>query len=180
MSKINDLKDIISEIASEHKKLFMLGLITLLLVFVAIMLTTKLSMAWSDKQTTEQQIRNIRHFLIEYDEKAAKLEHSSFRPVPADQIDSVQASLLSNVQNHNLNLKSLKEITQQNQEKNGRVFQIDFEGDFDHTVLFLNNFGVNHALIAIKSIHLIPQHNSLNTKLDYKIYTTTSSGGEKQ
>lgn len=171
MCKISDFKETLSEIASEHKKLFFTGCIIIVLLFILFTLGTRLLVAYNTKTANENKITEMQTFIKDYDKKMTLLKDSSSQPVAKTELEKVQTSVLFNMQKYALNLKSLKEPSNQQAEKNGHIYQVELEGDFNNTINFLKNFSDNTALIGIKALHITMKQNLINSKLTYKIYT---------
>ena len=138
-------------------------------------LGTRLTLAYKEKLETEKQIQTIQEFIREYNNKNSKLNSFPSKPVPMDQVDSIQTGLIFQIQKMKLELKGMKDT--QKKDTDGRVFEVEFLGTYPATLNFLNYLQNNEVLIAIKSINMQKKGQVLDTKVMYKIYT---SGGKKK
>lgn len=141
----------------------------LILTFVLSLLSSHLILSYHEKAEKEQQIATMQSFLKNWQEKNAELNASSMRPVDPKQLDQVQTDIIFSIQTYNLNLISMKD--EKNKEQNGRVYTAEFSGTYENTMRCLQNFHAKDALIGIKSLKMSEKSGALNTKLTYKIYT---------
>ena len=141
----------------------------LILTFVLSLLSSHLILSYHEKAEKEQQIATMQSFLKNWQEKNAELNSSSMRPVDPKQLDQVQTDIIFSIQTYNLNLISMKD--EKNKEQNGRVYTAEFSGTYENTMRCSQNFPAKDALIGIKSLKMSEKSGALNTKLTYKIYT---------
>lgn len=160
---------------TKQKKLFVIFTLALLLVFIMFLLGTKLTLAYHEKLKTEQTIQDMYSFLQDWEVKNDKLKNYPSRPIAWSEVDTIQTNLMFQIQKRKLDLKSMKDT--QKKETDGRIFEVEFSGDFMTTLNFVNYLQNNDVLIAIKGFHTEKRENQLNTRIKYKIYT---AGGEGQ
>lgn len=155
-----------------HSKKFKLGLYVTLLsifVFVTSMLTTKAISSYYEKRETERQIETMQSFLSEWHEKNNKLNSEAMRPVKADQVDLVQTDIIFRLQALGVNINTIKELKQQ--ENDGRVFSVEFSGQYEPVMKSVRSLQESDALVGLKHIVLQGKDGSISSKLTYKIYT---------
>lgn len=91
------------------------------------------------------------------------------RPVEVNMVDRVQTDIIFRLQVFNVNLISVKELKQQ--EQNGRVYAIEFSGTYENVMKFIHSIQGTDALIGIKHLVLSAKDGGIHAKLTYKMYT---------
>lgn len=138
-------------------------------IFVTSMLTTRVISSYYEKRETERQIETMQSFLSEWHEKNNKLNGEDMRPVKADQVDMVQTDVIFRLQALGVNINTIKELKQQ--ETDGRVFSVEFSGQYEPVMKSVKSLQESDALVGLKHLVLQGRDGSISAKLTYKIYT---------
>lgn len=154
---------------ADHTVLIFYTVVIVTLICVVSFMTSSLVMSYHEKQETESKIVAMQSFLSEWHEKSNLVNEASARPINNEQIEKVQSSIIRQLKALNLNLQSLKENTINN-ETNGRNYALVFDGDYNNTIKFLNNFKAYDALLGVKQLKMQIRNQSIQTTLTYKIY----------
>ena len=144
-------------------------ILMIICIFTTSMLTTSLISSYYNKKEVEKQIVEMEHFLEDWNKKNNQLNESSMRPVDANIIDKVQTDILFRLQVFNLNLTSVKELKQQ--ENNGRVYVIELSGPYENVMKFIHSIQNTDALVGLKHLIISAKDGGIQIKLTYKIYT---------
>lgn len=154
--------------SSIHKPAIYIALM-IICIFTTSMLTTSLVSSYSAKRETEKRISEMENFLNDWQQKNTQLNQSTMRPVEDIMVDRVQTDIIFRLQSFSVNLSSVKELKQQ--EKNGRVYSMEFSGSYENVMKFIHSIQDTDALIGIKHIVLSAKDGGIQAKLTYKIYT---------
>lgn len=138
-------------------------------IFVTSVLTTTLSTAYYNKLETEKKITEMQSFLDDWHRKNNELNNYTMRPVEPVQVDKVQTDIIFRLQAYGLNLITMKELKQQ--EKNGRIYTVEFSGPYESVMKCLQSFQESGALVGIKHLLITAKDGNIHTKVTYKIYT---------
>lgn len=140
-----------------------------IVIFITSMLTTRVISSYYEKRETERQIETMQSFISEWHEKNNKLNSEDMRPVKADQVDMVQTDVIFRLQALGVNINTIKELKQQ--ETDGRVFSVEFSGQYEPVMKSVKSLQESDALVGLKHIVLQSKDGSISAKLTYKIYT---------
>lgn len=153
-----------------HYKSLIVSLCILLMFVVCVAFESSLLVvAYSEKQQAEQEIQQMQSWLSTYREKSEKVRKSPFRAVPANKLDATQSEILFHLQSYRLNLISLRDQQNKN-EQHGHVYEIEFDGPYQDTMQFLSNFRIKNTMIGFEYLKIDQNHGVIHTKLRYKIY----------
>ena len=162
-----------------HYKSFALSILIFTVLLVGVIFESSLlAVAYSEKQQTEQEIQQMQSYLTIYREKSEKVRQSPFRAVLASKLDAVQSELLFHMQSYRLNLISLRDQQNKN-EQNGHVYEIEFDGPYQDTMQFLSNFRIKNTMVGFEHLKLDQSRGVIHTKLRYKIYVRPDQSNHK-
>jgi len=145
----------------------------LLLIFLSVVVLAgggKFTLAYQTATEIRQQIIDMNTFLDEYNQKVIQVNQAVYRPVKAEQVDNVQSNILLALQQYKLDLIGFKNVQTEKTEV-GKVYELTFQGSWESTVHFIENFHVRDALISIKDMKMSEEKGIVKTVLQYKIYT---------
>ena len=162
-----------------HYKSLVLSISVLVGLIVGVVFESSLLVvAYSEKQQAEQEIQEMQRFLTTYREKSDKVQQSSFRPVLTSKLDAAQSEILFHLQSYRLNLISLRDQQNKN-EQNGHVYEIEFDGSYQDTMQFLLNFRGKNMMVGFEHLKMDQSRGVIHTKLRYKIYVRQDSSNHE-
>lgn len=155
-----------------NKKIVVYVTVLSVAVFITSMLTTNVISSYYQKQETEEKIVAMQSFLKNWHEKNNMLNAQAMRAVLPEQVDKVQTDIIFRLQAFKVNINSIKEIKQQEQQdKGGRVYSVDFSGPYEAVMRSIKGLQESDALIGFKHLVLTAKDGAISVKLTYKIYT---------
>jgi len=144
-------------------------IISVILILGIILTTSSLLLSYQTASSTEAQVMSMESYLKDWTEKTAVLNQSQMRPVKETQVDDVQTNILINLQVYRLNLTKFNTLANNKNEKN-RSFELEFEGSYEATIQFLQNFHAKDALLSITNLTMEPVKQNIKTTMQYKVY----------
>lgn len=159
-------------VGGSNKKIIVYAVALSAAVFITSMLTTNVISSYYQKRETEEQIATMESFLQEWHEKNNELNGQNMRAVMPEQVDKVQTDIIFRLQAFKVNINSIKEIKQQEQqEKSGRVYSVDFSGPYEAVMRSIKVLQESDALIGFRHLVLTARDGAVSARLTYKIYT---------
>ena len=105
-----------------------------------------------------------------WQEQADYINAQNYRPVHAEQLDTVAAELLGRIPAHNMGMISYHVLNQQNGKKEYQAYVLSVRGTYTDTLSFLEDFHAKDALITIASVKMYPVNDQIETEVCYRVY----------
>lgn len=154
----------------EHKEIFVYLFLLLFFVFSSSFATSRLISTIQTQKQMEEQRAEMQSYIAQWKQKSERVNKAAMRPVKPEQLDNVQMAILLNFQSHQINLSSLKEKMDKN-EKNGKLYEIELNGEYPQIIDCIQHFNVKDALIGTKQFSMEMKDNKMRVHMTYKIYT---------
>lgn len=172
---IETLKMVLSDkTLKKNKPLLILAVMVVLLGFLSVSLAGKAAYNYHQSLKVKEQIAQMKKEIADFEEKNAMILRQPYRPVSKEKVDYIQADVLLAIQANNLKMLDYKaeNSNDANKEKNAtsKLFNVSFEGSYENTMKFLQNFGDKDALINLMEVQMTPKKGLINTTISYKIY----------
>lgn len=169
--------------------------IAVLMLILMIFSSQYLISSYMSSKDTEARVESMKAFLADWQKKVERLDSSELRAVSPNDLDSIQASLIYNLQLNNLKLTAFRSVSpaksagaaavsgevadkdQQQQKKKKKEaefrhdYEIEFEGDYDSVMKYISEFKARNALINIQGIEFKSKKDVLSVRMKYRAYT---------
>ena len=104
----------------------------------------------------------------DFNATALHINSEAYRPVLTDQIGFVQQDVMVLARNYGLNMLALKKVAI---DGTGTTYQLDFSGPWTATAAFIEGFQARDALLGIRYLSFEQVNGTVQTIVQYKIYT---------
>ena len=172
---IETLKTVFSDKSlKKNKSVLMLAGVVVMLGFLAVSLAGKTAYNYHESLKVKKQIAQMKQDIASFEEKNTMITAQPFRPVSREQVDHIQADVLLAIQGNNLKMLDYKAENTGDGKKGqatSKSFNVSFEGTYDNTMKFLQNFGDRDALMNLMEVSMTPKKGLITTNITYKIYT---------
>ena len=159
----------------KNRSLLMLTIIVALLGFASVSMAGRAVYSYHESLQIKAQIEQMRKEITDFQKKNAQLNSQPYKPVSQDKVDHIQAEILLAIQACNLKMQDYKaeSFNQVKNNKQGGAFQsfnVSFEGSYENTLRFLQNFGDKDALMNLMEVDMSPEKGQIKTNINYRIY----------
>ncbi len=170
---IETLKTVLSDKSlKKNKPLLMLVIIVVILGFLSVSLAGKTVYNYHESLKVKEQIARMKKDISDFQEKNSMISSQPYRPVSRDKVDYIQADVLLAIQGNNLKMLDYK-AEGSGEDKKGdmsKSFNVSFEGSYENTIKFLQNFGDKDALMNLMEVSMTPKNGLISTSINYRIY----------
>ncbi len=160
----------------KNRSLLMLTIIVVLLGFASVSMAGRAAYNYHESLLIKEQIEQMKKEIADYQRMNAQLNAQPYKPVTMDKVDHIQADVLLAIQACDLKMQDYKaENYNQGRNNNQGVsfqsFNVSFEGSYENTMKFLQNFGDRDALMNLMEVDMSPNNGRIKTSINYRIYT---------
>lgn len=160
----------------KNRSLLMLTIIVVLLGFASVSMAGRAIYNYHESLQIKDQIEQMKREIANYQQKNAQLNSQPYKPVTMDKVDHIQANMLLAIQACNLKMQDYKaenfnQSRNSNQGVSYQSFNVSFEGSYENTMRFLQNFGDKDALMNLMEVDMSPENGKIKTNINYRIYT---------
>ena len=168
--------------------------IAVLMLILMIFSSQYLISSYMSSKDTEARVESMKAFLADWQKKVERLDSSELRAVSPNDLDSIQASLIYNLQFNNLKLTAFRAVSpaksagaaavsgeaadkdQQQKKKKKEAgfrhdYEIEFEGNYASVMKYISEFKARNALINIQGIEFKSKKDGLSVRMKYRAYT---------
>ena len=136
--------------------------------FLAIVGTTCLYGVRQQALKTLDHVNEMQAEVTDFNQKAQQLNEVPYRPILHHQVNDVQQNVMLGIQRYQLNMRSMKPITQ---DENGETFELQCSGSWAGIACMLQDFHVKDALIGLRCVSIGTEGNQVVATVQYKVYT---------
>lgn len=158
----------------KNRSLLMLTILVVLLGFASVSMAGKAAYNYRESLLVKEQIEQMKKEIADYQKKSVQFNAQPYKPVTIDKVDHIQADVLLAIQGCNLKMLDYKaENYDQGQNKKGvsyKSFNVSFEGSYEDTMKFMQNFGDRDALMNLMEVDMSPHNGKIKTAINYRIY----------
>lgn len=169
---MNRIREALQSSAVRGSRTTMLLVVLTVVLFLAVLsLGSKAALSYRAAQDIRQQTQDMQNTIKEWQQQSEIINHEKYRPVKANQVDTVNSDILFKMQGNKLSITDYKAVAGNTKDTTSRTFELTFEGEYADAVRFLSDFHSRDALINLVSMKITPQNGKVRGTIRYRIYT---------
>ncbi len=145
--------------------------IFLVLLLLAIGGLFKVFLSYSAANEVKKEIATKTQVIQDFQKQSALLNSTPYRPTSLKEIEQLQEIALKKLANNHLSMVSFANVNADPAKENGLEFNLSFIGEWQPSVLFIEGFHLNNALVVIRKLSMeTTDGDKIKTSMRYKIY----------